>query len=184
MGRELRRVIPNWEHPKTERPNRRTGRMEECYQALHDESYGQAVSEWIEQHQLWESGKHPDQLDGSGREYRYYAQWGGDAPEVAYYRPDWKPEEMTWWQVYETVSEGTPVTPPFETREELVEYLVKNGDFWDQKCREEGNSMMPCTPWSRKNAEAFVFETEWAPSMVVSGGKVMSGVEALTENKS
>ena len=86
---------------------------------------------------------------------------------------------MTWWQVYETVSEGTPVTPPFETREELVEYLVANGDFWDQKRRTEGRSSMPCEPWPRKQAESFVFGSGWSPSLVVANGRVMSGVEAI-----
>ncbi len=179
MGREIRRVPPNWQHPKTERPNHRLGRMEECYQALYDRPYSQAIGEWIEQHQLWEAGKHPDQLDGSGKTHRYYAQWGGNAPSVEYCRPEWKPEEMTWWQVYETVSEGTPVTPPCETREELVEYLVANGDFWDQKRRLEGNSMMACEPWPRKQAESFIFGSGYAPSLVVTNGVVMGGVEAL-----
>jgi hypothetical protein len=76
------------------------------------------------------------------------------------------PQEMTWYQVYETVSEGTPVTPPFETQSELVEYLVANGDFWDQRCRKEGSSIMECAPWSRKQAEAFVYGPGWAPSLI------------------
>jgi hypothetical protein len=95
---------------------------------------------------------------------------------------DFKGVEPTWYQVYETVSEGTPVTPPFETREELVEYLVENGDFWDQKRRAEGprgGFQMPCAPWSRKSAESFVMGSGGAPSMVVTNGVVQSGVEAL-----
>ena len=76
------------------------------------------------------------------------------------YRPKFE-DEPTWFQVYETVSEGSPVTPPFATREELVEYLVKNGDDWDQKQRTGG--------WDRAAAEAFVRQ-EWAPSMIVVSG--------------
>ena len=94
---------------------------------------------------------------------------------------DFEGREPTWWQVYETVSEGTPVTPPFATREELVEYLVENGDFWDQKNRAEGGSLMPCDPWSRRNAEAFVMGSGWAPTMIADGGKIMSGVDALSQ---
>jgi len=180
MGKEIRRVPANWENPKKEYPNHRTGRMEEGYQPLYNHSYGERITEWIKEHQLWESGKHPDQLDGSGSKYRYYAQWGGNAPDVEYYRPDWKAEEMTWFQVYETVSEGTPVTPPFETREELVEYLVANGDFWDQKRRREGTSSMECRPWPRKSAEAFVMGDGWCPSLIVTPEHgVQTGVEAL-----
>lgn len=36
--------------------------------------------------------------------------------------------EATWYQVYETVTEGTPVTPPFETLAELVDWLVEKGE--------------------------------------------------------
>ncbi len=179
MGREIRRVPANWEHPKTERANHLACRMEECFQPLYNEPYSKAIAEWVENHLLWEAGKHPDQLDGSGKEYRHYAQWSGNAPDVEYYRPDWKPEEMTWWQVYETVSEGTPVSPPFATPEELVEYLVANGDFWDQKRRLERTSSMNCQPWTRKQAEAFVLGCGWAPSLVVTNGVMQSGVEAL-----
>ena len=93
----------------------------------------------------------------------------GRAPDVNDYVPDWAPTKATWFQVYETVSEGTPVSPPFATREELVEYLVKNGDFWAQYRGEGG--------YSRKAAEAFV-KDEWAPSLVVQNGIVQSGIEA------
>lgn len=52
----------------------------------------------------------------------------GGPPQRACYCP-WKPEDATWLQVWETVSEGTPVTPPFATRQELVDYLVQHGDL-------------------------------------------------------
>ena len=64
-------------------------------------------------------------------------------------------QEKTRLTMYETVSEGTPVTPPFATKEELVNYLVEHGDFWDQHRGHGG--------WSRENAEHFV-QAEWAPS--------------------
>jgi hypothetical protein len=73
-----------------------------------------------------------------------------------------------WWQVYETVSEGTPVTPPFATKEELIEYLVEHGDFWDQRNRHDYRCYVDpgCyPPWSRKAATTFVMEDGWCPSM-------------------
>jgi hypothetical protein len=155
--------------------------MEESYQPLFDAPYSEALNNWLNAHQQWERGEHPDQIRHPEyrTKYPHYADYGGNAPDVHYYRPDWKAEEMTWYQVYETVSEGTPVTPPFETREELVEYLVANGDFWDQMRREEGNSVMGCAPWSRRNAEKFVMGSGWAPSMVIDNGVVKTGVEAI-----
>ena len=38
-------------------------------------------------------------------------------------------EELTWWQVYGTVSEGTPDTPAFATSAELIYYLFTYGDY-------------------------------------------------------
>lgn len=67
------------------------------------------------------------------------------------------------WQVWETVSEGSPITPVFPTREALIDYLVEGGDRWDRKRGSGG--------WSRENAEQFVSDA-WAPSLITAGGKV------------
>lgn len=158
-----------------------TGRTEQSFQPMRDRPYIEAITEWIKDHEAWERGDHEGQIKygHTKEEYPHYANYGGNAPDVEYYRPNWKPEEMTWWQVYETVSEGTPVTPPFATQAELVDYLVANGDTWDQQRRAEGNSSMNCEPWPRKQAEAFVYGNGWAPSLVMKNGVVSSGVEAL-----
>lgn len=167
MGREIRRVIPNWEHPK-----RKDWRGEESYQPLFDQDYETAMGEWIQNHNLWLEGKHPDQLkpDSSGRKYKYYAQWNGNAPDVEYYRPKWAEGEATWYQLYETVSEGSPVSPPFEKPEELIDYLATHGDFWDQQ-RGDG-------PYSREAAESIV-RGGWAPSFVAVGSRFYRGAEGL-----
>lgn len=78
----------------------------------------------------------------------------------------WKPKQPPkgdWWQVWETVSEGSPMTPAFATCGELIDYLVANGDAWDQKRGDGG--------WSRENAESFV-KAAWAPSMIGHSGKL------------
>jgi len=180
MGREIRMVIPNYQHPMRQCPHspwqggcdeskRNNGK---CYQPRFETSYTEALAEWMAENKLWQEGKHPDQLDGSGAKYKNYAEWAGNPPDVDYYSPDWKPEEKTWFQVFETVSEGTPVSPPFATREELVDYLVASGDFWDQT-RGDG-------AWSREAATAFVMGDGWAPSFVSAPATgLISGVEAL-----
>jgi hypothetical protein len=171
MGREIRRVPAHWEHPEREERNWQTGQLEKFFMPLYDESYSVAITEWIKGHESWLKGEHPDQAKypDETAKYEFYAQWSGNPPAVNYYRPDWKPEEMTWYQVYETVSEGTPVTPPFETKEELIAYLVENGDSFS-----EG------VPWTREGAEKFL-QTEWAPSGIIKDGKYMSGIQALDE---
>lgn len=175
MGRELRRVVANWEHPK-----------KDCgsYQPMFDSSYVEELAKWIENHNLWLSGKHPDQKEyDEAKECKRYAEWAGNAPDYEYYRPEWKKEEMTWYQMYETVSEGTPVSPAFENPDDLVKYLMENGDFWDQSRRKSGDSFMPCAPWSEAAAKNMVFGSGWAPSGVICNGEYKSGVEAFGDIK-
>ncbi len=153
MGREIRRVPPNWAHPKKLVPNHRLGRMEEDYQPLYDRTFEDAMKSWLEELQAWLDGGFDEQRREQSTRYpadepyRSFCDWHGTAPDPEYHRPVWR-EEPTWVQVYETVSEGTPVTPPFATAEELVNYLVEKGDFWDQKRGDGG--------WKRDNAESFV----------------------------
>lgn len=142
MGREIRKVIPNWEHPKHTVPNHMLGRMEYQFMPLYDRPFAPEMEEWYANWKAWQAGTHED-FAKHGKDYPNYWDWSDGPPDPKYYRPDWKPEEMTWLQVYETVSEGTPVSPPFPTTEALIEHLVNVGDFWDGK-------------WTRKNAEAFV----------------------------
>jgi hypothetical protein len=158
MGREIRRVVPGWEHPTMPCPHspwlggcdhakRNGGR---CYHPQYDNDYSTACEEWY-------AGIN----DFKPTEYaRWYHEDAGSPPEEEYYRSEkWTPEQATYYQIYETVSEGTPVTPPFATKAELVDYLVAHGDFWDQLRGKSG--------WSRGAAERFV-ESEWAPSMVAT----------------
>lgn len=83
--------------------------------------------------------------------------------ETAY--NEWKETpvpEGDWYQVWETVSEGSPVTPAFETANELIEYLVKYGD-------NEGKS----GGWTREAASKFV-GVGYAPSLVISNGQFIT----------
>lgn len=137
MGREIRKVPSNWEHPKNEQGH---------YVPLNDEYYGDAVDEWYNNHKLWLEGKHPDQQMDNKPDYKFFSEWGGDAPSLEVYRKEkWTEEDATHFQMYETVSEGTPVSPVFETLEQLEDWLVGQGH-------------------SRKAAQAFC-ESGYAPSM-------------------
>lgn len=177
MGRELRMVPPNWEHP---RKLRQLGEM--GYIPMYDRRFEDAASEWKTEFAKWERGEFPSYASEEDRALEFW-EWHGSPPDRESYRP-WKDEEAVWYQVWETISEGTPVTPPFETKEELIEYLVANGDFWDQQRWQEGCAVMNCEPWSRKQAERFVNDVGWAPSLVVDSEGVHSGVEALCGSSS
>ena len=61
MGREVRRVPADWQHPKEQKPDWRTGRMVEGYKPLFPgERYQPAVDEWDEECAMWKAGWRPD----------------------------------------------------------------------------------------------------------------------------
>lgn len=128
MGREIRRVPPNYEHQKDE-----AGK----FIPQLDSDYETAALEWIDGFEKHRRGEHKSEY---AKEFKYYWEYEMP-PEADGYRQPFD-VEPTWYQVYETVSEGTPVTPPFETIDELVEYLVNQGDFWNNE-------------WDRSAAENF-----------------------------
>ena len=120
-------VPANWEHPKY--GHTLSGEM--GLQPMYDEEFDEAFEGWLANFDRIRRG---ELTDFEKKCYpRGLADWlqGEIAPDPSYYRP-WSEKDATWYQLWETVSEGTPVTPPFPTKEELVEYLVANGDFLDQ----------------------------------------------------
>lgn len=82
--------------------------------------------------------------------------WRHDGHKAAH--DAWEPTEPPagdGWQVWETVSEGSPVTPVFATRQELVDHLCTPGQ---RVTLREG-------PMARDEAERFV-TAEWVPSFM------------------
>lgn len=180
MGREIRRVPPKWQHPTIER----YGRVD--MQPMYDRTFIEAEIEWLEAFDRIRRGEMSD-LERECYPHGV-CEWANDEtpPDPAYYRP-WSDDEATWFQLWETVSEGTPVTPPFEIEEELISYLAEHGDFWDQKrCTEPSwptlyGGVPGVSGWGRERAARFVIGPGWAPSFVAKGGVMKSGVEAVTE---
>ena len=178
MGREIRRVPPNWEHPRRECEHSPwAGGCDEakshgdmCFQPQFDERIDDALATWLADLDRVRAGKwqkierecYPAER---GRPCVRLAAWLNEhsPPDPAYYRA-YSNADATWWQVYETVSEGTPASPPFATQAELIDYLATNGDFWDQR-RGDG-------AWSRESADRFVLGDGWRPSMIVQSGTV------------
>ena len=129
MGREIRKVPGNWEHPRCDMPYGRN-----VHKPLMD-GYNEAVADWDAGKAAWDRGEVRDwaiypkvgwvPIDGS--EGDSFEEWDGERPKQEDYVPDWPEEERTHFQVYETVSEGTPLSPAFATKEELAEWLVENG---------------------------------------------------------
>jgi hypothetical protein len=99
--------------------------------------------------------------DGTGSIEAYPGQ---AAEAEAWQRTD--PPEGEGWQVWQTVGEGSPITPVLPTAEALVDHLATVGTLWDQK-RGDG-------PWRRPAAESFV-GSGWAPSFIGIGPALMEG---------
>lgn len=162
MGREIRMVPPNYQHPKDDRG----------YVPMHAENAVDKFNEWLADFDRIRAGD-LDEIERKcyGNDPNPLASWlldDGSPPNLKDYRP-WNDAEATWVQVWETVSEGTPVTPPFATREELIDYLVAGGDDWDRKRGRGG--------YSREQATAFV-SAGWAPSFVVANGVMSNAIES------
>ena len=100
----------------------------------------------------------------------YPEDFEGIEPDNECCWPEWPEGTKLGFAIYETISEGTPVTPTFETKEMLIEYLVVHGDYWDQK-RGDG-------PWSRKAAEAIVGGA-FAPSFTITSDGAFTSKEIL-----
>lgn len=149
MGREVRRVPANWEHPKEYQHYR----GEECYRPMmrsfndaFDQWLNNELPEWLERREKWQQGLVSDYRGGwkpipwdewrNGPDaYRYeniklYEDYAGicpASPDPKDYMPDWPDAERTHWQMYEDTSEGTPISPVCETPEELARWLADNG---------------------------------------------------------
>ena len=170
MGRELRMVPPNWEHPKKATWDFRKNCSVDHYIPMHNRNFDEASANWIREFQKF-LAENPSGKNDKGY---FFWEWEGNPPVKEQHQTFTK-AEATWFQVYETVSEGTPLTPPFQTKQEIVEYLTTKGDFWQQI----DPSSWRGKAWSRAAAEKFV-EVGHAMSFVVSPKHgIQSGHEAL-----
>ena len=107
MGREIRMVPKDWQHPKDDNGQ---------YKPLHNYSFKQCHAEWVEGFMQWQKGYRMHGNDGwipIEDEYKHltFSEWDGDEPKSDEYMPDFKPEEATFLMMYENTSEGTPISP-------------------------------------------------------------------------
>lgn len=93
-------------------------------------------------------------------------------PEAKKACEEWEPSNPPKggaYQIWETVSEGSPVSPPFATPDELADYMVKKSDSGDE------------FEVSHEQWIKFIKGPGWAPSFVAGPGGLRSGVAAVTE---
>ena len=86
--------------------------------------------------------------------------------------PDFGPPKGEWYQVWETTSEGSPISPAFETPEELAEWLEVN------KASSFGSSACSYDQWLE-----FIKGPGYAPSMILDNKGLHSGVCASEDKQ-
>lgn len=166
MGREVRRVTKNWEHPKDENGN---------YKPLLGYSFTERLKEWEEAKEQWDKGyrsswddKNPWKPKEADELEMTFEEWDGEKPEIEDYMPEWTEEEKTHIQMYEDTSEGTPISPVFDNAEEMAKWLADNG------ASSFGSMTATYEQWLA------TINRGWSPSMVADSSGLKSGVEALS----
>jgi len=165
MGREVRMVPKDWEHPKDEKG---------IYIPLFGGSFSKRVKDYDEEKEMWEKGfmrsyKKDDDMWIPKEDRNYpFEEWSGSRPQEQDYMPDWPEEERTHFQMYENVTEGTPISPPMESPEALVQWLAENGV--------NAGAFRTATyeQWLRMISRGY------APTLVgIKGAGLISGVEGI-----
>lgn len=163
MGREVRMVPADWQHPKHEGTDR--------YIALFEGAdLADRQSDWDAEAAKWAAGEFPDYADEADRK-RSYAEWAGERPDPADYMPVWADAERTHCMMYEDTSEGTPISPAFATPEELAHWLADNG------ASSFGRDTATYEQW------LYICKGGWVPSMIADANGVRSGIAAIPDKK-
>lgn len=177
MGREVRMVPANWEHPKNQK-----GRYIPLFEGSNLSSeiaeYKEHKTQWLKGYVWsWEQDKYITFAENNAETG---LQWGidmdndlGPEPNPAWHMPEWIDEEKTHFQMYENTSEGTPISPPMPDIESLARWLTdNNASAFGERTATYEQWLATC-------------KSGWAMSGMVIGGQVMSGVEfnAITEKQ-
>lgn len=138
MAYEIRKVPAQWQHPKDENGE---------YVGLFESSrFKRDTQRWDEENDMWSKGMRSDgrnQYVAIEPKYQHmsYVQWTQQRPVPEHYMPQWRNEERTHFQVYEDVTEGTPVSPVFDKAIDLLNWVIEanakegqdpaaEADFW------------------------------------------------------
>lgn len=164
MSREIRRVHKDWQHPKNNRGN---------YDPLFD-NFSKRLAEWDEANIKWSEGlredfrggwkaKEQDEIDDS------FEEWDGERPVKENYMPEWPEEELTHIMMYETCSEGSPISPAFDNPEDLARWLT------DNDASAFGSMTATYEEWLATCKQG------WAAGLIIGPDGMKSGVELAKE---
>lgn len=161
MGREIRRVPKDWQHPKN-----RDGH----FVPLYDDDYDSACREWWTKALAWHSDENADEAK---EENPWYWDWDSPPPNKEWYRAPFDAEPVAY-QIYETVSEGTPVSPVFASVEAMIEWMsspIDRRSEWNKNMA-DWQSMQGMTP---EQASTFCNAGSSFSMMIVPGQGIKAG---------
>lgn len=197
MGIDVRKVPEGWEHPTEWKFGHRpasedplayrahevswTKAGHNAFIAQHDEDWLSAWREWQWERikwyvsipffwvatmlglgcafSKWGSPRIPDSCS--------FEEWHGTRPDFHSCHPRWREKDRTHFQLYQTVSEGTPISPVFANLEEMAQW-----------CGTQARPVWVNTRMDVKQWRAFFGEGGSAPSMVITPERgVESGAE-------
>jgi len=125
MGREIRMVPPYWKHPTDENGT---------HIPLYKGPFSKKLADWLEGERMWNLGfqedwsKWPEEQLWKKRadDIGPYEEWEGPKPARQDYMPEFEEGAATHLCMYESTTEGTPISPAFATPEELAKWLADN----------------------------------------------------------
>jgi len=172
MGREVRMVPPDWQPPTYFGKDWRTNMPDLRFRSLLAGGFDAALGDWKENKAAWDRGEVRDWTTGGWKpkvgDEGTFEEWHGGEPKRENYMPDFAPGTATHLMMFETTSEGSPISPAFATPEELARWLADNNA---SAFAGEGATY---EEWLR------VCQGGYAPSAIISDGVIQSGVAGLT----
>lgn len=173
MGREIRMVRAGWNHPVDTKGN---------YIPLYKGPYSVHLAEWEEEAAHWANSEILDYStwperrtfkpkEESALTCESFEKWNGKPPVKDEYMPEWPNGEATMIVMYEDTSEGTPISPAFKTPEELARWLTNTS------ASAFGGMTASYEQWLA------TCKAGYSVSMVMQGGRMMSGVEFNGEER-
>lgn len=136
MGRQVRKIKPGWQHPQEGYYSDGTIR----YRPLFEGPFSKKLAAWQEGQEKWSQGLVEDwaperhnaplklwkPLEPQHMKFTW-SEWHGECPREEDHMPEWAPGEATLFVMYEDTTEGTPISPAFESPHELARWLDHTG---------------------------------------------------------